>query len=357
MNALSRGRIHSRVGFAFAGWCAAGVVGVGLLAQAARSVEPPKAAGPVDVRIHNPGPEFRLVGRLGMPMGESAKVRGLIVEGPFKGYEGGLNVVVQRLNGVATQEIVTLRVRPYFGDWGGNLEGDRKMPTPEVGKTFELDVYETGGYVGIPSDAYARGGIGIQTTGHYFSSTLAVFGGAQAEEVLFSPSDYVNRQALVEGTARNEGGRAWIVGPGEKWRVEVSGGVWTAEEGKLVGAYGVVRAGKAGQFTLEAAERRGMVTLGDLVGGEVAIRGEALSYNVDRVLEYRGQPILLHLGKTKHGRQWPHAEPVLVKGKLEKLATPRKDDRGNTFEYRLTVASWEAATPLLMPEVNFVSGK
>jgi len=61
------------------------------------------------------GGKYQLIGKLHQPLGKLCTLQGVAIEGQFKGYEGGPNLQVQRINGVATQELIQIRISPYFG--------------------------------------------------------------------------------------------------------------------------------------------------------------------------------------------------------------------------------------------------
>ena len=88
---------------------------------------------------------------------------GTVVEGPFKGYEGGPNMIVQRIDGVATQEYI--RVPIMGGVFEQPKERDPGYRAPMLfipGNTYQIHVFETGVFVGDPPGA--DDGAAIQST-------------------------------------------------------------------------------------------------------------------------------------------------------------------------------------------------
>src|SRR5688572_28473284 len=96
---------------------------------------------PVDVPVSELDRGARILGRIGVPLGEIVTVQGVVIDGPFKGYEGGPNVCVQRVNGRATQRYTRVPLHACFGRFG---EG--ALPKLVMGEAYEFEGYETGGY-------------------------------------------------------------------------------------------------------------------------------------------------------------------------------------------------------------------
>jgi hypothetical protein len=134
------------------------------------------AEEPQRVPVEQLGKTYQLIGKLGVPLGEVVQVEGVVVEGEFKGYEGGPNLRVQRINGKATQREIQIQIHPYFSEWGKKSSaGGYALPELETGKTHRMEGYETGHYVGIPAKAQENAGIAVQTTHHYFHTQLIVY--------------------------------------------------------------------------------------------------------------------------------------------------------------------------------------
>src|SRR5437764_762514 len=100
-----------------------------LMSPAAQAADLPEVKPndkPQDVPLTRLGEKFRLIGKLGRPLGEVVTVQGFVVAGPYKGFEGGPNLRVQRINGRATQEDIRILLKPYFGDFGEKLDFGEK---------------------------------------------------------------------------------------------------------------------------------------------------------------------------------------------------------------------------------------
>ena len=115
-----------------------------VLALAACNGPPAKTTPPVstDIPIDQLDKTAHLLGRLHQPLGKVITVQGVISEGEFKGYGGGLNLRAQRIEGVATQEDIQIRIEPFFGEFGkekGFLTmGQDKLPEIRVGKDLRI---------------------------------------------------------------------------------------------------------------------------------------------------------------------------------------------------------------------------
>lgn len=75
-------------------------------------------AQPSPVSIDQLGGQHELIGELNHPLGKVITIAGVAVGGPFKGYDGGPNIRVQRIQGRYTQQHIQIPLEPYFYDWG-----------------------------------------------------------------------------------------------------------------------------------------------------------------------------------------------------------------------------------------------
>jgi hypothetical protein len=168
---------------------------------------------PQNVPIEKLGQEFELVGKLHAPLGTVVSVVGVAVEGPFKGYEGGPNLRVRRIQGKYYQKDIQIVLKPYFHDWGEEATtGGPALPKLQAGETYKLEGYETGGFVGIPSEAYTHGELMIQTTGHYFRHHFAVIKAEPTDQISYAPWMFSGEKALLSGIAKSVAGDSALVG-------------------------------------------------------------------------------------------------------------------------------------------------
>jgi hypothetical protein len=282
------------------------------------SIDVSRAAPPESwaaVEIGDLGIKYDLLGRTHQPMGKVIVLQGVIVEGPFKGYEGGPNLQVQRISGVATQEAIRIPLVPMFGDF------QRNDPVKIVrGKTVELQGYEAGEFVGVPSHVPVI----FQTCGFYFKSEFRVIAGKPIPAIVFQPADYVDRKALVEGRASNFKGKPAI--EANEWRVRIDGALWPDNLiGKEAEAIGVIRrdTDPTGRlFHLSGAKGR-LVQLSDQLNRPVELRGTAWSRDGVWSFEYRGQEIYVDGMDDLPG--WSsenHGGPMMIRGTLYRAKRP-----------------------------------
>ena len=132
-----------------------------------------------DIPIEQLGQQYQLVGKLGVPLGQVVRVEGEIVEGdPNLKDRGGPWLRVSRIAGQPTPTEVSVEIEPYFYKWGEPAEfGGAALPKLEVGATYEMEGYETGGFVGAPEEAADRAGVAIQNYefGYSFREHLVVY--------------------------------------------------------------------------------------------------------------------------------------------------------------------------------------
>jgi hypothetical protein len=321
----------------------------------------PLAAGQQPVPVGELGKTFQLVGTLRLPLGEMVTVEGVVVEGPFKGYEGGPNLRVQRIQGRYTQECIQIPLKPYFGNWG-----DGELPKLATGKTYQMSGYETGRYVGMPAAInqaiIESGKVPIQTTSHYFQSYFAVSEAEKIEPILYTPMMFEGERALLSGVARTIGGDSAMTGKG--WVVIVRRGTaWEAGiEGKQIecdGRYNPEANSKVDPKKCDLLDGTWrLVHLKDQVGQEVSLRGTARSLNGEWWLNYRGTD--LHVDGMASLPGWSndmHYCPVIIEGKLERAKLPRidqiseKTDRDLAESFVVRQASWKPLPALLFPEL------
>jgi hypothetical protein len=318
-------------------------------------------AEPQNVPVSELGTQFQLVGKLHSPFGRYITVEGVVVEGPFKGYEGGHNLRLQRIQNRATQEDIQIVIRPYFYKWGEKpFSSGQALPKLEIGKSYRMEGYETGGYVGTPAKAYREAGVALQTQHHYFRTEFVVVKAKRIDPISFAPGDFTGRRALLQGKAASHRDRALMLGNG--WTVVVNNKKkWPLRlEGKTVEAYGLYNlTNDRTEFALVDGTAR-LVRLEDQIGQTVELRGTALSINDVWFFRYRG--IDLYVENMTQLPGWSsenHERPMIIRGVLEKTKLPRLDqitekpDRDLAEQYIVREASWEPIPALLSPERPF----
>lgn len=312
---------------------------------------------PVSVPVQDLGKGHQLIGKLHVPLGTAVRVQGVVIEGPDKGFEGGPQLRVQRIDDRATQE----DIRVLLSNSTGVVKPDETTKVqPEIGKSYELLGYESGGYVGHPPAAQGW----VQTAPHYFRLEFEFLRGKEIETATFSPVEFKGRRALLQGLARDVNGTAvmdggrWqvIVRPDATWSKE-----WLGKQVETLGMYNPAEAAgsarEARQFQLVDGTCR-LSKLEDQVGQAVELRGQARSRNDMWWFEYRGTKLYVENLEQLPG--WSRdnwARPIVIRGQLERARLPSleqiglKSNRDLADHWIVRKASWAASGPLLAPEV------
>ncbi|NQY06456.1 MAG: hypothetical protein HRT68_09820 [Flavobacteriaceae bacterium] len=300
---------------------------------------------------------FEIVGELGVKLGATVTVEGKIIEGPYKGYEGGPNLLIQTINDFSNQKLIEIPIRPYWGNFG---EGS--LPEIKTGKTYRFRVYETGKYVGIPHEAYKEANVLIQTSGFYFKNELVVISGEIIEGISINPSDFLDREALILGVAKNINNIPHIIG--QNWKLELIGGQkWKKDDlGKQVEVYGLVKKSENKiSYYVENTEPR-FRHLEDMLNDTVKLRGQARSTNGQWWFHYRGTDLFVENMNQMPG--WTtsnHFRPIEISGILKSIDA--KDvDKGEieshlycNGDYVIVNPSWIPIDRLLIPEIEEMS--
>ncbi len=315
---------------------------------------------PQGVPVEELGKKYQLLGRTGEPLGKVITLQGVVAFGPpTKGYDGGPEIGVQKINGKATQRIIRLPLKAYFGEFGqSRLEGS-SLPKLEHGAVYQLEGYETGGYIGIPGEAMQLGGVMLQTYGFGFHEEFVAVKGRKTPAAAFSPGDFVDREALIEGEAINKQDGAYLKGDG--WELLVDDRTLWPDwmEHKLAETFGVMR--RTNVRTVFRAERSHsrLVKLEDQVGRQVELRGRPWNMNDQWRFAYRGEDIYVeNLNRLRGIKLY---EPTMIRGVLERAkmppqntsdldqATP-KEPSELTDSFIVRRATAETTSELLAPE-------
>jgi hypothetical protein len=140
------------------------------------------------VHVGQLGTGYQLVGKLETPFGESVTVVGIVETQKSKEW-GDPDLRVQRIAGRVADKDVVILVRPYFSTWGEppSVVGGFALPKLDAGKTYEMEGYETGGYVGIPADVHKKVGIAMQTSDYHFHEEFVVYKAKQVKALTSLP--------------------------------------------------------------------------------------------------------------------------------------------------------------------------
>lgn len=317
----------------------------------------------VKVPMEKLGTEYELIGKLHAPLGKLMTVVGVVVEGPFKGYEGGPNLRVQQIQGKYYQKDIQICLSPYFHDWGKSAA----LPQLKNGETYEMEGYETGEFVGVPHEAYTKAGLMIQTTGHYFRHEFVAINAKLTKPISFAPWMFSGEKALLSGVAKSLAGDSLLVGDG--WSVIVKRGEkWSDHvEGKKIESYGLYNPDPTGKEEPNRAKKTfdlvdgwwRLVALKDQVGRMVALRGMARSLNGVWWFHYRGTDLYVDGMESLPG--WTdrnHWQEMQIEGRLEKAKLPSlkqislKSDRDLVEYYIVRDPKWKPLPELLAPEID-----
>jgi hypothetical protein len=314
-----------------------------------------------NIPISQLGGEFRLVGKLHIPLGEVVTLKGVVVEGPFKGAEGGFNLRVQTIQGRPTQEDIQIPISPFFYKWGEKATvGGHALPDLKAGAAYEMEGYATGGYVGVPGEVFNRGAVIVQTPAHYFREEFVVTKAKAIKQITFSPDMFEGERALIQGKAKSQDGKSFLVGDG--WKVVVATNTaWPEEiEGKKIETWGIYNpAPDRTIYELLDGEWR-LVMLEDQIGRQVKLRGRARSLNGVWWFHYRG--IDLYIENITSLPGWTdqnHWRPMEIRGRLGKAMLPRVDQVSLKLErdvkeyFIVRGAEWSPLPALLSPERPF----
>lgn len=290
------------------------------------------------------------IGKLGRQLNEPVVIEGIVVEGPFKGFEGGPNIIVHKIDGKATQSYVQLPLsvsEKLLDESNGNkstkLDHYRFVQsTFAFGKWFRLTGVENGEFVG-------GGPANVQTTRRYFRHQFQVAKYQLIQPIVFSPRDFEQQECLLEGVARQLPGHPNLL-VGDGWLLTVNRDYAWPERmiGRRVEVLGVVEPVSQGQHKTEASSIR-LVRLEDQIGQAVSLRGTALSLNSSWCLDYRGQTVLVeNMSELPGWNSGNHGRPVEISGILKQQNSPK--DFFRPSRYLVTNASWKPIPKLLLPE-------
>lgn len=309
----------------------------------------------IKVPIHLRKSQFELTGELGEKLGTMMTLRGMVVDNYSKGYESGITLVVQKINDSATQHLIQIPFTLYFEGLG-----ETRLPDVKPGATYTFRAYETGGFVGTPTEAYKESGIIAQTGGFVFQNELVLISGKKTAPVEWSPRDFPNQNALLAGTANNENDTAVI--RASNWKLKLIGTrKWTAAEtGKQAEVYGKIRpTNEENVFAVDSAEPR-LVKLEDQVGQTVRLRGRAFNMNKYWWFNYRGTDLYVeNMEKLPNWTVSNHSSPVEITGVLEQTDKPDLAEILLTINpglkkyYIIRKPSWTPIAELLTPELSF----
>ncbi len=291
-----------------------------------------------NIPVSELGKEYQLTGKLNVHLGQDTEIEGILINGPIKGSEGGANLLVQRINGKTIQEFTRICIRPFLYGWKELSINDssyyvnhdkEKIKPVTPGKTYKLNGYETGRYIGVPWEIYKKAGIMFQTSGFYFRQEFIFYKFQEIKPIIFTPADFEGRRAMLQGKAENVKnqavikGKNWVVIVNEKskWPKDIVG-----KEIETNGMYNPVSENYSDKTYRLVDGNWHLVKLKDQVGKKVELRGKAWSLNRIWWFNYRGNKLYVENMNDMPGWSvYNHGRPMVVKGILEKAKRPSLD--------------------------------
>lgn len=151
----------------------------------------PVSDGPKRIPVDQLGTAYQLVGKLNTPFGETITVVGVVADHPNKAGEGPY-LQVRQIAGHPVDKEVEVLLKPYLGEWGKeqSSSGTARLPKLEMGKTYEMEGYETGGYRGSPGDAEKIIGIAAQDYVFGVYEEFVVYRARRVEPLTPTPSSH-----------------------------------------------------------------------------------------------------------------------------------------------------------------------
>jgi hypothetical protein len=282
------------------------------------------AAEPTGVPIEDLGTKSQLLGKLHEPLGQFLTIRGIAVNGADKGYETGRTLRIQQVNDRATQEDIRLCINPYFGKW------NQYLPKIPLGNTYEMYGYETGGYAGhldFPDPA-SLPFPPIQDTAWHFSTNFVVLRAKPISPLRYSPADFQDRKALMEGTARTVANEALVQGDAWSISVDLEKGSPPEVEGKQVETEGFYAPDEQRKIYKLVDGTWRLIRLEDQIGRSVDLHGRSFNSNSGWGIHYRGVDLYVENLTELHGWSYEKiSQPIEIRGILEKAKLPSPNDR------------------------------
>lgn len=299
--------------------------------------------------------QFDIIGELGVKLGTIVTVKAFCYEDWGKGLEEGPTLVIKSINDSAIQEFIKIPYSLYFEGMGGNRFPDEVKP----GNTYQFRVYETGGYMGTPAGVYQETKILTQTTSLYFQNSLEVLSGKKIDPVEWSPRDFIGRNTLLTGFAKNENDTPVIYTAG--WKLKLTGTrKWSsAESGKQAEVFGKIRPTAENNVYAVDSGRARLVKLEDQVGHKVQLRGIIINKGRDWWFNYRGTDLYVEgLDKLVDGLSNTYFLAVEITGLLDQANMPDIDELRTSNPplklcYIVRSANLSRITELLTPEIPF----
>lgn len=304
------------------------------------------------------------LGDLGLKLNTPTTITVTTLEGPFRGFDGGPNLRVKKIGGVATQQMIQMPMRALKADADAGWEQFEVPGNPALvqGKTYELRGYETGKYIddlGNPVDpsslaqpstadihlssTSSTGEIEPASSESVFRNEFIVLEAKEVEPIVWSPADFVDREALITGTAKNVGKIAII--EGKDWKLALGPKPWEPwQVGRSAEAFCKIKTSNIPQTFVASDCSRRLTELQDQAGQSVTLRGIARTHNNMWWFNYRGTDLYFDSLNPRSDeyttlQDW---DTIEVTGLLQQAVLPPnvryirgyKDDRETVFILR-----------------------
>jgi hypothetical protein len=307
------------------------------------------------------------IGELGVKLDTSVIVVATTIEGPFAGFDGGPNIRIKKINGDATQQMIQMPIRTRAGGSGWEQFERGGKALIEEGKTYELRGYESGSYVETSEEDtidQPRSPIMLSSASKNvlaesdsassplpFRNEFVVLHAKEVSPIAWAPSDFVGREALIAGIAKNVGNVAVIEGP--DWKLALEPKPWEPWQiGKQAEAFCKIKESKLPHTFVAIDCRKRLIELQDQIGRKVSLRGTAHALNNHWWFNYRGTDLYFD-NLDPQSSEWPtleNSQTIEVSGVLEMTVLPPaarfyrgyKDDRETVFILRGT--TWRPTT-------------
>jgi len=297
-----------------------------------------------------------IVSELGSGFGNVITIEGLIIEGTHKGSEDGPNIIVQKIGDSVIQKLIRIPLTPFWPSWEKFSESNK--PNIQIGETYRLRAYETGRFEGVPWDAYQEANVMFQSNDYYFRNELRVISGTKRKTINYNPSDFIGREGLFTGKAKEKGNKSFIFG--KDWKIELSNNFkWDSHNlNKEVEIYGIVKStDKKDVFKIDSSKPR-LIHLEDQLGEQVKLRGKAWSMNGYWWFNYRGTDIYVEdMGIMPNWSAYNHGQAIEISGLLVQEKKPDinqitlKANPDLKTYFTVKNATWKPINGLLVPEV------
>jgi hypothetical protein len=324
---------------------------------------------PIQVPVEKVSRDSESIGKLHSPLGTMIKVVGVVVEGEFKGYEGGLNLRVQKIQERYYQDDIQILLKPKRLERDTKSDDDKGILSElKIGETYEMEGYESGEFVGMSEKARKRMKVIPQTTGRYFRHEFVVIKVKLIDAISYSPGMFSEQKALMSGLAKSIDGNSVLVGDG--WSVVVKRGEkWAYDiEGKKIESYGLYKPDLTEKIVPNIVAKKfdlvdgwcRLVELEDQIGKKVCLRGMARSTNGHWWFHYRGIDLdVENMDKLPGWTVDNHWRSMELEGRLELVKPPSPQqiaddpDRASSNKFIIREPSWKPLPALLTTERAF----